>query len=211
MRHALLIPLAFLAALAAPALVSPVRADAPLAGWGKLSFGMTPDQVRAVKGMAWNDLVKLPVPGGLSTMDTKKTVSAFGVKATVRLTFDGASELVTIDLVSNLSLAAPACDAMTRKVLTAADSAYGPFAPDPKLVKADMGGVTYETAGANSRMVVQTSDSPDTGKTVISEARHASGPASVQVAVNLNEPPITEDGQKQAYLCEMHVLFNARP
>ena len=46
-----------------------------------------------------------------------------------------------------------------------------------------MGSVTYETAGANSRMVVQTSDSPDTGKTVISETRHASGPASIQVAV----------------------------
>ena len=45
---------------------------------------------------------------------------------------------------------------------------------------------------------------------MISETRHASGPASVQVAVNLNEPPITEDGQKQAHLCEMHVIFNAK-
>ena len=46
---------------------------------------------------------------------------------------------------------------MTRKALAAAETAYGPFAPDPRLIKSDMGGVTYETAGANSRMVVQTS------------------------------------------------------
>lgn len=204
MRHSLLIPLAILAGLSVPA-----SADAPLTGWNKLNFGMSPDQVRAVKGIAWNDLVKLPVPGGLSTMDSKKPVAAFGLKATPRLTFDGAAKLVTIDLVSNQGLPAAACDAMTRKVLAAADGAYGPFAPDPKLIKSDMPGMTYETA-ANSRLVVQTTDSPDTGKTVIAETRHLAGPASVQVSVNLNEPPITEDGQKQAHLCEMHVVFNAK-
>jgi len=206
MRHSLLIPLTILAGLVSSA--ASVWADAPLTGWGKLNFGMSPDQVRAVKGIAWNDPVKLPVPGGLSTMDSKKPVAAFGLKATPRLTFDGASKLVSIDLVSNQGLAAPACDAMTRKVLAAADAAYGSFAPDPKLIKSDMG-LTYETA-ANSRLVVQTTDSPDTGKTVIGETRHMAGPASVQVSVNLNEPPITEDGQKQAHLCEMHVVFNAK-
>jgi hypothetical protein len=204
MRHSLLISLAVLAGL-----VSPVLADAPLTGWNKLSFGMSPDQVRAVKGLAWNDLVKLPVSGGLSTMDTKKPVSAFGLKATARLTFDGASKLTTIDLVSSQGLPAPACDAMTRKVLAAADTAYGSFAPDPKYIRPDMPDLVYETAG-NSRMVVQTTDSPDTGKTVIGETRHRAGPASVQVSVNLNEPPITQDGQKQAHLCEMHVVFDAK-
>ena len=86
MRHTMLVSLAVLAGLS-----TPVWADGPLTGWGKLDFGMSPDQVRAVKGMAWNDLVKFPVPGGLSTMDTKKTLLAFGLKAVVRLTFDGAS------------------------------------------------------------------------------------------------------------------------
>ena len=205
MRHTLLISLVVLAGL-----VSPALADTNLTGWDKLNFGASPDQVRAVKGMAWNDLVKLPVPGGLSTMDSKKQVKAFGTRYTARLTFDGADRLNTIDLVASLELPAAACDAMTRKVLAAADTAYGAFVPDPKLIRPDMPGVTYETAGANSRMVVQTSDSQDTGKTVITEARHAAGPASVQVSTNLNEPPISEDGQKQAHLCEMHVIFTAK-
>jgi hypothetical protein len=205
MRHTMLIPLAVLAGLSIPA-----RAEGPLTGWGKLNFGMNPDQARAVKGLAWNDLVTLPVAGGLSTMDTKKPVTAFGVKYTVRLTFDGASKLNTIDLVSNQGLGAPACDALTRKVLAAAEASYGAFAPDQKLIRPDMPGLTYETAGTNSRLVVQTTDSPDTGKTVISETRHASGSASVQVSTNLLEPLITEDGQKQAHLCEMHVVFDAK-
>jgi len=208
MRQNILIPLALLGSLAAPALVSPVWAEAPLTGWDKLNFGMSPDQVRAVKGTAWTDLVKLPVHGGLSTMDSKKQVKAFGVKYTARLTFDGASRLNAIDLVTTLELAAPACDALTHRVLAAAETAYGTFTPDPNLIKSDMG-LTYETA-ANSRLVVQTTESPDTGKTVIAETRHADGSALIQVSMNLNEPPITEDGQKQAHLCEMHVVFNAK-
>jgi hypothetical protein len=209
MRQNILIPLAVLAGLAAPALVSPVWAEAPLSGWNKLNFGMSPDQVRAVKGMAWTDLVKLPVPGGLSTMDSKKQVKAFGVQYTARLTFDGASRLNTIDLVTTLSLASPACDALTHRVLAAAETAYGSFTPDQKLIKSDMG-LAYENAGANSRLVVQTTESQDTGKTVIAETRHAVGSALIQVSMNLNEPPIAQDGQKQAHLCEMHVIFDAK-
>jgi hypothetical protein len=204
MRQNILLSLAILGSLAAPAM-----AEAPLTGWDKLNFGMSPDQVRAVQGMAWTDLVKLPVPGGISTMDSKKQVKAFGVKYTASLTFDGASRLNTIDLVSSLELAAPACDALTHRVLAAAESAYGSFTPDQKLIQSDMG-LVYENAGANSRLVVQTTISQDTGKTVIAESRHAVGPALIQVSMNLNEPPITEDGQKQAHLCEMHVVFSAK-
>jgi len=210
MRDVVLVSFAILAGISTPVFVSTAWANTSLTGWEKLDFGMNPDQVRAVKGVTWNDLVKLPVPGGLSTMDSKKTVTAFGVKYTVRLTFDGASKLNTIDLVSNKGLAAAPCDALTRKVLAAAETSYGAFAPDPKYVKADMEGLTYETAGTGSRLLVQTTDSPDIGKTVISETRHVSGSASVQVSTNLLEPVITEDGQKQAHLCEMHVVFHAK-
>ena len=82
--------------------------------------------------------------------------------------------------------------------------------PDPKLIKPDMGGLSYETAGSGSRLVVQTTDSPDIGLTVISESRHVSGAASVQVSTNLLEPVLTDPNQKQAHLCEMHVVFDAK-
>jgi hypothetical protein len=75
-------------------------------------------------------------------------------------------------------------------VLAAAESSCGAFVPDPKLIKPDMGGLTHETVGSGSRLVVQTTDSPDIGLTVISESRHAYGAASVQVATNLLEPAL---------------------
>src|SRR5215475_14540034 len=118
-------------------LCAPASAET-LDGWDKLKFGMTPDQVRAVPGMSWNDLVKLPVPGGISTMDTKAVVTGLaGEKFTVRLTFDGASKLNGIDLVSVRSLEEKPCRALTHKLVAGGELAYGPFMPDPKLVTPD--------------------------------------------------------------------------
>ena len=201
MRRSLLLPLVLIG------LAAPVSAQT-LDGWDKLKFGMSPDQVRAAPGIAWNDLAKLPVPGGLSIMDSKKPVTAVaGEKFDVRLTFNGASKLTNIDLVSLRSLEEKPCSALTHKLVAGAERIYGPFAPDRKLVQPDTPDLVFESAGSKSRLMVQRGDSPDTGVTVIASTRHAAGKALVQVALNFNAPVKTDEKQEQAHLCEVHVIF----
>jgi len=203
MRRSVLVSLALLS-FAAPASAE------TLDGWDKLKFGMTPDQVRAVPGITWNELVKLPVPGGLSTMDSKAPV--LGVareKFDVRLTFNGAAKLTNIDLVSSRGLEQKPCNALTHKLVAGAEQTYGPFAPDRKQIQSDTPDIVYENAGSKSRLMVQAGDSPDTGVTVIANTRHAVGKAQVLVALNYNAPVKTDDRQAQAYMCEVHVIFTA--
>jgi hypothetical protein len=195
--------------LASVDVAAPAFAQTPLDGWEKLKFGMSPDEARAVPGIAWNGLVKLPVPGGLSMMDSKIPVTAVAKeKFTVRLTFNGASKLTAIDLVSLRNLEEKPCNALTHKLVAGAELAYGGFAPDRKLVPPDASGITYESAGSKSRLMLQSGDSPDTGKTVIATTRHAAGKAMVQVSLNYNAPTKTDERQVQAYLCEVHVVFS---
>ncbi len=202
MRRHLLMSFAVLASAA------PAFAQAPVDGWDKLKFGMTPDQVRGVAGITWNDLVKLPVPGGLSVMESKALVPGVaGEKFSVRLTFDGAVKLQTVDLVAMRSLQEKPCLALTHKLVAGAEKDYGPFAPDRKLVQSDTPDLVFENAGSKSKLMVQAGDSPDTGKTVIATTRHAAGKALVQVALNYNSPVKTDEKQQQAYLCEAHVTF----
>ena len=188
----------------------PALAQAPLDGWDKIKFGMSPDQVKAAPGITWNDPVKLPVPGGLIIMESQSPVTAIaGEKLTVRLSFTGASKLTNIDLVSVRNLEEKPCNALTHKLVAGAEQIYGPFAPDRKLIKSDTPDIVYEKAGSKSRLMVQAGDSPDTGKTVIATTRHADGKATVQVALNFNAPVKTDERQAQANLCEVHVSFNA--
>lgn len=189
-------------------LATPAFAQAPLDGWDKLKFGMSPDQAKAVQGITWNEMVKLPVPGGLSIMDSKIPVTAVaGEKFTVRLTFNGAAKLTVIDLVSVRGLDEKPCNALTHKLVAGAEQTYGGFAPDRKLIPPDAPDITYESAGAKSRLMVQSGDSPDTGKTVLANTRHAVGKAIVSVALNYNAPMKTDERQTQAHLCEVHVTF----
>jgi hypothetical protein len=203
MRRLLLVSAVLLAA------AMPALAQTPLDGWDKLKFGMTPDQVRGQPGITWDDLVKLPVPGGLSIMDSKAPVPGMaGEKFTARLTFDGASKLQQVDLVTIRGLEEKPCMAFTHKLVAGAEQVYGPFAPDRKLVQSDTPDIVFENAGAKSKLMVQAGDSPDTGKTVIATTRHAVGKALVQVSLNYNAPVKTDDKQQQAYLCETHVIFS---
>ncbi len=188
----------------------PALAQAPLDGWDKIKFGMNPDQVKAAAGITWNDVVKLPVPGGLSIMESKSPVAGVaGEKFTVRLTFSGAPKLTTIDLVSLRNLEEKPCNALTHKLVAGAEQTYGAFAPDRKLIKSDTPDIVYENAGSKSRLMVQAGDSPDTGKTVIATTRRAVGKAVVNVAANFNAPVKTDERQRQANLCEVHVSFDA--
>ena len=199
----------FAALLLAAGFAAPAFAQTPLDGWGPIKLGMTPEQVRALPGIAWNDLNKLPVPGGLGMMDSKAPVAGVAKeKFTVRLTFTGASKLTSIDLVSLRNLEEKPCTALIHKLVAGAEQDFGPFAPDRKLIPPDAPDITYESAGSKSRLMVQSGDSPDTGKTVIANTRHAAGKAMVQVALNYNAPMKTDEKQKQAHLCEAHVIFS---
>ena len=195
--------------LALSASIIPALADAKLDGWDKYKFGMSPDQVRAVPGAAWNDLNKIPMPGGLAIMDSKAPIAAFDNKYAVHLTFDGGNHLILVDLGRSMEIQQPACNAQSQKLVLAAEQAYGPLQPDTSLIKSYTPGVTYQNV-SKSRLLVQSSETQDIGKVVTAVARHVQGAASINLAINYTDPPYTDSQAQGAHVCTLHVSFKPK-
>ena len=101
-----------------------------LEGWGALKFGMSPDQARAVPGLAFGRYThKDLLERNLGAMASKKPALIGGVPYNFNLFFNAYSALYEIGMWSEKNSSHADCQAAFLALLGGLEKNYGAFAP----------------------------------------------------------------------------------
>jgi len=101
-----------------------------LEGWGPLKFGMSPDQARAVPGLAFGRyMAKDLLERNLGAMASKKPALIGGVAYNFNLLFNAYSALYEIGMWSEKNSSRADCQTAFLALLGGLEKNYGAFAP----------------------------------------------------------------------------------
>ncbi len=129
-----------LAALA-PAMVvlaaTPAFAAAPLDGWNSYTFGLSPDQARAVPGIAFGPYsAKNLQDQDVGAMSAQKPIRLNGIAFSRDLFFEPPKKLSRISLENQTRTVQPDCDTRFIGMLSFLEKTYGGFKPvNPQRLK----------------------------------------------------------------------------
>jgi hypothetical protein len=185
-------------------------AETALEGWDQYKFGMTPDQVRAIPGITWdepkansypptasqpqnNPQILPPNEFIASTMRSSSAVNKYGFEFSVTALFDAQMTLNEIYSQHYSEGQSPEeCEQQFQKLLEVFEMRYGAFVPGYNPVEHDQRGNADVTAvwrdllGAKSRYAFLTFEKRRVGTdkdvSYAAGAIHVFGPSSVQVS-----------------------------